>query len=1009
VVLSEVILGVASNVAFQMIGEGYQKSVSYLEKNKEIGKFIKSLKIILPKRYQDEIGNIEAFICSPESENVIRQIFSTQVDFKKKSQYTLESINQEYKQLFFLYSQYPREESDKIAEILFSNMFEICMRLFDGDVRRGLLSSHDKLESIRYNFIKDSINNLEKNVKFLMEKDRPTIQQYLEFEKKYREQCVDRFKYIRPPHFEHAEKILIDTLYVSPNFKNGTEKSQEILDIHNFIVSINRTVVLGDPGAGKTTFSQRICYDFSQGLGKSKYSKQDVTPLLVTLRDYGVKLSEDGCSIVQYIENISTSWYQLPPPNGVFEYLLMNGRALVIFDGLDELLDTSKRQTISDNIESFSNQYPSVPIIITSRKVGYEQAPLNRDKFSIYYISDFDDNQVKEYVGNYFTYYSIVNSEERNNVISSFLTDSLNVKDLRSNPLILSLMCDLYRGEGYIPKNRPDVYEKCSELLLKKWDKIRGVHDGIILDTHLKRTLGNLAFQIYSDEKLQAGVPEKKLKRMTVEILFPKWYDDEDEAISQADRFINFCKGRAWVFSEVGSPGDGDDLYQFTHRTFLEYFTAYHIVRSYQTPTDLFLFLKPKIINREWDVIAQLALQMKNSNLEDAGNEILNQIIDESEEKESKIRFNLLSFCVRSLEFIVPTPNVIQNIVNHAFDFAIDINLESRHDLMYLDENITIDELINPLFVADKENIAFIRKSIIQITEKNIKIDDRRASSIIKIISALPSFNNFFKIKGKEHLSSKINLPRLQQEIVHNNKKRILELCKSNRYNAIDGFFFQILSEDDLIKIYGPGILFSVNAVYGTSPTLVSSVIDCIFSDFNEMLKDDSNNRDRIFKEILKISDQILKSPVPWKYATCSIQYIAISPQFKGLMMNLHGDQLNSNTLFGLFTLTAPLIEYDITFNSSDDLAEDIFKQIESIDSAVLDPLLFIYRAKLRGFYQTEIVELLEESGFSEKQKNIITDWISSKRKFLELDQTLKFDSLKPDLTGYNSIIISSR
>ncbi len=39
-------------------------------------------------------------------------------------------------------------------------------------------------------------------------------------------------------------------------------------------------------------------------------------------------------------------------------------------------------------------------------------------------------------------------------------------------------MCDIYRGEGYIPKNRPEVYEKCSELLLKKWDKVIIINDG---------------------------------------------------------------------------------------------------------------------------------------------------------------------------------------------------------------------------------------------------------------------------------------------------------------------------------------------------------------------------------------------------------------------------------------------------------------------------------------------------------------------------------------------------
>ena len=41
---------------------------------------------------------------------------------------------------------------------------------------------------------------------------------------------------------------------------------------------------------------------------------------------------------------------------------------MVIFDGLDELLDTHYRQEIKGDIESFCNLYPTVPVLITSRE-----------------------------------------------------------------------------------------------------------------------------------------------------------------------------------------------------------------------------------------------------------------------------------------------------------------------------------------------------------------------------------------------------------------------------------------------------------------------------------------------------------------------------------------------------------------------------------------------------------------------------------------------------------------
>ena len=64
----------------------------------------------------------------------------------------------------------------------------------------------------------------------------------------------------------------------------------------------------------------------------------------------------------------------------------------MIFDGLDELLDTSRRRDVSERVEQFCSAYPLTPVLVTSRLVGYDQARLG----------GFGDQEVAEYTKKWF-------------------------------------------------------------------------------------------------------------------------------------------------------------------------------------------------------------------------------------------------------------------------------------------------------------------------------------------------------------------------------------------------------------------------------------------------------------------------------------------------------------------------------------------------------------------------------------------------------------------------------
>lgn len=314
--------------------------------------------------------------------------------------------------------------------------------------------------------------------------------------------------------------------------------------------------------------------------------------------------------------------------------------------------------------------------------------------------------QVKEYANKWFLCFPDLSGEEQTTHADTFLRESAIVPDLRSNPLMLALMCNIYKGETYIPKNRPDVYAKCALMLFERWDKSRGINVSLPFEEHIKPAMMYLAFWIYENDGLQGGVTERLLNARAAQYLHEKRFETIEEAESAANQFIDFCRGRAWVFTDTGSTSEGEALYQFTHRTFLEYFAASHLVRVCPTADMLYERLRERIANREWDVLAQLAFQLQYRSIEDAGERLLERLHAEALVSKEPKTWNLLSFGIRCLEFLVVSPRVIRAITETAIQRSIDLahQLVDLNGVDTLDNRASIRLLIGDLLNSAQEN-----------------------------------------------------------------------------------------------------------------------------------------------------------------------------------------------------------------------------------------------------------------------------------------------------------------
>jgi hypothetical protein len=211
-------------------------------------------------------------------------------------------------------------------------------------------------------------------------------------------------------------------------------------------------------------------------------------------------------------------------------------------------------------------------------------------------------------------------------------------------------------------------------------------------------------------------VTEEQLISETARYLKDRRYEDLSEAIRAAREFVEFCKGRAWVFSEIGSTAEGDPLFTFSHRTFLEYFAAAHLSSINDTPERLARTLAPHIVRQEWDVVAQLALQIKNRTTQDGAVRFYMAQLNTRRYTAPNAIGNLLSFLSRCLTFLELPPRIIRELADRCLDHLI-VDPRDKKRLTPMGYLMTHDSIKQP--VADR--ITEGLHSIIQGKESSSK------------------------------------------------------------------------------------------------------------------------------------------------------------------------------------------------------------------------------------------------------------------------------------------------
>jgi hypothetical protein len=277
----------------------------------------------------------------------------------------------------------------------------------------------------------------------------------------------------------------------------------------------------------------------------------------------------------------------------------------------------------------------------------------------------------------------------------AFLRESEGVPELRANPMLLSLMCILYRGEGTLPRDRAEVYKQCADLLFHRWDRHRKIDPHLRADRYLDRILQHLAAEIFTDLNTpkihtthgrirswvtlrdgEHGLTRAKLFVTGGELIeateafLLEYGSDAVEARDAAVEFVEFSRDRMWVFSTTGANDAGEPLYSFTHRAFLEYFGAAHMAYMCETPEHLAGALRHSIGTNKWEVLAELAVLLKDRTSAKGGERIYLELMQNNTYRDSwpSAYGSTLHFLVRCLGSLALSPRILRLLADETID-----------------------------------------------------------------------------------------------------------------------------------------------------------------------------------------------------------------------------------------------------------------------------------------------------------------------------------------------------
>ena len=334
--------------------------------------------------------------------------------------------------------------------------------------------------------------------------------------------------------------------------KCGWEKTNKIAepsDMFDEDEESNPRIILieGSPGTGKTTLSLKLAYDWAMGQMPDKFPEVELV-LLIKCRDMKDSIQESAKTQLLPWDNDEL--------RNVLDSFLHSGKIMLIVDGVDEISKNAECHVVNLlNRKCLQN----CCVVLTSRQEKGMEVRKYCDK--LLEIKGYSYKSIMSYINKYFG----SNIDLAKKLRKKVRPKTANLRTLATNPLNTLLLCVVFEDNGgNLPTTVTELYQNIVECIWKRYCKKKRPEEKDISFEIARQTLGRLAY-------------ESLIEHDTLYFRESNLGEDETQCTN-----IGFLY-KDDISTKILKP---DNTYWFLHKTFQEYFAAYHCVYT-ETELDM--------------------------------------------------------------------------------------------------------------------------------------------------------------------------------------------------------------------------------------------------------------------------------------------------------------------------------------------------------------------------------------------------------------------------------------
>lgn len=385
---------------------------------------------------------------------------------------------------------------------------------------------------------------------------------YLEWNEVYTATTVERHKQSQKKKFSRRLKLWAETVEPQADRDDGSQKAsaeQEQVEHWDVLMGLreyapDHVLLIGKPGSGKSTSLERLLWEEAgNALQKNPEAK---IPVLIKLR---------RCTST--IENLIQSFFschQLPLEITDIEYLLRQGKLLLLLDGLNELPDTLRTE-----VANFRDRYRKIiPMVVSTRdlSIGGTLGITKTLK-----MLPLTEPQMQEFVRGYL-------GEEGNRLFQQLKGNRL--QKFAETPLLLWMLCRVFVENSNVPANLGLALREFTQL----YDQQIQADTPAESRDQWPKLLRHLAFAMMHDKnpvEFRLSTPREDAETLLADYL---QQEGRAKARESAERWLQDLLDYH-LLQTVRQPNFEEHI-EFSHQLIQEYYAAEYLLRLLPELTD---------------------------------------------------------------------------------------------------------------------------------------------------------------------------------------------------------------------------------------------------------------------------------------------------------------------------------------------------------------------------------------------------------------------------------------